>query len=173
MQTQKTKSKIYAAFCITLFIMPILLSCSSEENKLKNYVRNLKTSILQSYGKKEPPPLDLKMPEPISYTSQKGRSPFNPETTELTNKLASPLLIYPVSMLKFVGTVLENGKESAYVIAPDTKLYQIREGDKVGIRNGIVKTITYDQVVILEKNPEVTDKGATQIVTLQLKEESQ
>jgi Tfp pilus assembly protein PilP len=153
-----------------LIIVILLLSCSSSsQKKINAYIAHIKQMVAIKYSKKSPPALNLNPPTPVFYQGQTSHSPFGKINS--ANKITDPLLVYPITMLRFVGTLFENGKIYAYLIAPDNKLYQVKVDDKIGDHGGVITRIEHDRVEIMEK---VHDKGAeTQhLVTLQLKDEN-
>lgn len=147
-----------------------LFSCSNNQKNLNKYISQLKTSINLKNHKQITPILIFQPPIPISYSSHPERSPFSTETP--LNKVGSPLLVYPVSMLKFVGTLTKNGIIFAYVVAPDNKLYRVGIGDRMGDHEGVISRITSDRVDVIEKSTEAGENGAQRTVTLQLKDEN-
>lgn len=133
---------------------------------MNKYLQKIKESVALKHSYK-PPIIEIPSPPPIIYTAHPERSPFSMRAP-LRNASISPLLVYPVSMLKFVGTMTENDYNFAYVIAPDNKLYQVKIGDKIG-DNGVVSRVYPDHMDVLEKSNE---SGAQRVVTLQLKDEN-
>ena len=76
-------------------------------------------------------------------------------------------------MLRFVGTVTQNGDTVAFITAPDSRIYQIKVGDVIGDRQGKVVTIDADRISLIEQSAEDGPAGMKRVVTLKLKETSQ
>lgn len=154
---------------IVMGILGWLLYPNKDEN-INKYLAKLKQTIALKYKHHATAALPIHAPLPILYTAHPERSPFNREAP--LNQELSPLLMYPVSMLKFMGTMTINGDNFAYVIAPDNKLYQVKIGDRIGDHGGVVNHISFDHMDIMEENAETNTHEAQHIVTLQLKEEN-
>lgn len=158
-----------------LLVLLLLSSCSQENHlrKLQTYIQQLKINT-SKHSKHTPPALAF--PKPTIYQAAAMRSPFE-VSQSLTNgkdsTASNPLLIYPISMLKFIGTELENNKNIAFVVAPDNKIYSVRTGDNIGNHEGKVLEINSDHVDIQELDTDSDKLGAKHVVSLKLREENQ
>ncbi|MHB1948167.1 MAG: pilus assembly protein PilP [Gammaproteobacteria bacterium] len=171
MQTNNNRNMFHLLVFIILVILIIgwFLYPNKDEN-INKYLLKLKQTLAIKYKTHVNSTLPFHAPTPIVYTAHPERSPFNKEAP--LNQALSPLLMYPISMLKFMGTMSTSGKNFAYVIAPDNKLYQVKIGDRIGDHGGVVSQISTDHMDITEENTEENSNGAQRIVTLQLKEEN-
>lgn len=114
-------------------------------------------------------------PETAKYESEKRRSPFEiMDAAPSKGKVSSnPLQAYPLDMLRFVGTVTQNGHTVAFISAPDNKIYQIKAGDIIGDHDSEVINIDADRISLVEHYSEDGSEAMKRVVTLQLKEISQ
>lgn len=122
----------------------------------KNSVTNSVNSLIQSV-----------------YVASKQRTPF--ESKVVVNSIVKaehPINAYPLSQLRFLGTIEANQQISGVIMTPDTKIYQVKEGDTIGDRYGRIKTIYPDRLEIEEQVSEPGSAPTQRIVTLQLKDQS-
>ena len=77
------------------------------------------------------------------YQAETLRSPFTTEEVTTKNKAiaSNPLQSYPLSMLRFVGTLFYGTHVSAIMMTPDNKVYQVKQNDIVGDHDGIITNI--------------------------------
>lgn len=156
-----------------------LSACSQEAStkKINKYIAAIKKEISNKKPRKSVPALDLTSPIAIKYQAKPLKGPF--ATREATpvkkgkNFTGNPLLNYPVTMLKFMGTLFMNGRSFAYVMTPDNKLFRVSNGDFIGDRHGKVLSISYNELVIMEPPLNVGTLPAQHKVILKLKEESE
>ncbi|EKD45541.1 MAG: hypothetical protein ACD_69C00244G0004 [uncultured bacterium] len=147
----------------------LLYGCSNNKEErfedLHNYIANLKQTAATKLNKNAA--LITSSP-PIQYRAEILRSPFDPAETaaQKKDKILNPLQSYPLSMLRFVGILVYNGKVFAVVMAPDNKVYQVKKGDIIGDHGGIVASLQQNQLNIMEPN-----ENGSHIVTLHLKDE--
>jgi type IV pilus assembly protein PilP len=162
---------------LILLLATLLMSaCGNNEFKdLNEKLAQLKQSAITdkaNHAAQLPTP-----PEPIKYTAQPNQSPFTMtaaaqqqgETKKLSN---NPLQSYSLTVLRFVGTVKENGKVVAFIQTPENKIYPVNEGDLIGDQYGKITHIDQDKIDIMEK---IAAEGYAKehLVTLQLKEGTQ
>lgn len=122
---------------------------------------------------KKIPAYQMHLPFAVSYHADKFRDPFKDNSETVGSKQAnylSELMNYPISMLKFVGTLSIDGSLAAFILAPDNKIYQVKEGEMVGDRKGQVLHIYSDRIEIIEKDPDSGNATTQRLVTMQLKE---
>ena len=155
----------------------LLLSCDrgSAHKDLEDYIAKLKNEEVKDERggavkiKHQLPPASAK------YESDKHRSPFDVQEAApvKSGDSSNPLQTYPLDMLRFVGTVSQDGKTKAFISAPDNKIYQIKEGDVICDHDSKSISIESDRISLMEQYTE--DGGTTmkRVVTLQLKEASQ
>lgn len=170
MQNKKNK-KLSVSFILLVFIIIQLSACDNNEHRqqLNSYVANLKNITA---NKKPIMPIKLRPPMPFVYQAQPLRAPFMEKQNRAITRLGSsnPLLIYPLSMLKFKGTILECNKSFAYILAPDNKLYLVKAGDMLGDHRGKVNHIYPNQILVLERDFEAGKPTVQHVVKLQLRD---
>jgi len=162
---------------IVIAIASLLYSCSQRQNTgdLKNYIEHLKQASNKPLT--STPVSSLKMPTPEAYKSDALRSPFgtfgetNPNSINTKSLSTNPLLAYSLSMLKLVGTLSQNGTTTAFILAPDTIIYQVQVGEKIGDHQGSVTEIHEDRIEVMEQESGSVVGAGQRLVTLRLKEE--
>lgn len=165
--------KKYLLFAgIILFFL--LAGCDNRDkfHDLKEHIDQLKQTIEL---KQKPSSVKIAHQlKPASYQKELSRTPFE-ETraaTDPAGAAANPLSRYPLTLLRFVGTVVQPSGIIAYISTPDNKIYEAAIGVKIGDRGGTLSKISSTQLEISEPASD-TDKTETQrIVTLQLKDEA-
>ena len=166
---QKNKLKIISFGIIILFS---LIGCSnhSEYKNIEQSIQELRKNIITQ--RKKIPPYQQHFPQGVTYKSQKLRDPFK-QAAEVTDKKSTNLdasISYPINMLKFIGTLSKNNTVFAYILGPDNKIYQVKEGDPLGDHNGKILHIYPNRLEIGEQDSDNPNRNAQRIVTLQLKE---
>ena len=119
---------------------------------------------------------ELTIPVSASYHPDAVRAPFLQSGTLTRGKdgaLANPLLTYPLTMLRFVGTVSQGKTTYAFVATPDNLIYQIKQGDAIGDHEGRVVSVTADRLNIVEQTNEGGKSAEQRIVALQLRDEGE
>ncbi len=87
------------------------------------------------------------------------------------DKHANPLQAYPLSVLRFIGTLSRGNIIFAFIMSPDQMVYQVKQGDMIGDRNGKIISIYPDRINVMEQDTTFGTQSVQRIVTLQLKEE--
>lgn len=100
-----------------------------------------------------------KKQEPL--LEKKQRNPFKPFITKVTEKAAivvpkTPLQKYELDQLKLVAIMWDMNGSVAMVETPDGKGYSVKKGDLIGNRDGRVKRINKDIIVVEERFTEPT-----------------
>lgn len=168
--------------CQFVFIAAMFLLSSCDRDKpqqeLDAYLASLKAESLATSEKNSDTVklINAKPPIPVKYNSGARRSPFEvleaaPPAKGTTS--TNPLQAYPLDMLRFVGTVSQDGKSMAFISAPDNRIYHINVGDVIGDHDSKVITIESDRVSLMEEYSEDGSTSMKRVVTLQLKEASQ
>ncbi|MBI3398053.1 MAG: pilus assembly protein PilP [Deltaproteobacteria bacterium] len=115
--------------------------------------------------KKEPPKPEVASPvvetkkeekKEETAVEVKQRNPFKPFITKATERVTvivpkTPLQKYDVEQLKLVAIIWGVDNPMAMVEAPDGKGYRIKKGNLIGNKDGRVKRIEKDKIVIEEK----------------------
>jgi Tfp pilus assembly protein PilP len=164
---------------IIVFMVSIFLLFACDQGKpfkdLHAYIDKLKLTDVKQEDLALAKPINQPQPTSVQYQAEARRSPFEvleaaPVKGGTTN---NPLHSYPLDMLRFVGTVTQNGSTIAFVSAPDNKIYQVQVGDVLGDRSSQVVTIDADTISMTEQYSENGSVPMKRVVTLQLKENSQ
>jgi type IV pilus assembly protein PilP len=161
---------------ILLIGLGLLNGCSSNRHvrDLQKYVEDLHKSLVSSTENVKP--VALKFPAPVTFQANSERSPFEQigesSTVDVAASPDHPLQNYSTSALKFKGTVTQSNSMIAFILAPDSKLYQVKLGDIIGKHYGKIVKIYPDRIEIEEKITDNAKLTTTRIVTLQLKDES-
>lgn len=114
---------------------------------------------------------ELKPPKGSAYEAIDARSPFHTREVEKNQAVASnPLLAYPLSVLRFVGTLTQGDVTFAFIMTPDSMVYQVKAGDVIGDHQGKVVEVTSNRVNVMEQETEKGQAVMQRIVTLELKE---
>ena len=162
----------YLFLVIGLSLLVAACDGSKPFKDLNAYIEKLKVAEKE---KGTDLPATSQKPAASKYESTNRRSPFEVmEIKQTKGKVSSnPLQAYPLDMLRFVGTVTNNGDTVAFISAPDNKIYQIKTGDIIGDHDSEVIKIESDRVSLMEKTSDNGSTGIKRVVTLQLKEASQ
>ena len=82
----------------------------------------------------------------------KVRDPFRRPDVVATNLSAlTPLERFPASDFQMIGVLTGPEKIRAMVLAPDGKSHFVAERMKIGQRNGVVRRITPDSILVRER----------------------
>lgn len=164
----KLHQRSLEGWIILIAMIAMMLSACGEEGQVKAHrqVEKMRAKLLKSTRTKTAP-LVLTAPQPVTYQSNELRSPFESAMNlnavkDTTGK--NPLQVYSINMLKFLGTMVKDNKQYAYLLAPDNKVYQVEQGDLVGDNGGKVTRIDQNSIVISTQQQETV---------LQLKDESE
>lgn len=164
---------------IALLLAALLLTaCGGEEfQDLRDFVKN---SGVDMRGKIPPPP-NVKLYEPFTYSNDAGLSdPFKPRKPESGNsgkrgehepdmdRPKEALEEFPLESLKMVGYVFKAKVGHAVVRAPDKKLYQVKVGNYLGMNFGQIKKLTDTEIVIKEVVQDSTGDWSERTSSLQL-----
>lgn len=166
--------KMIKVLWIVVFSVLVITACGRQESfkDLRQYIASLGKNNATNKNKSD----NLTIPRfiPAIYKKESSRTPFE-EMMMAHGQAASspnPVRMYPLNLLRFVGTMEQNNHIWAYVMTPDNKLYQLTKGDIVGDHNGTIVKITANEIEVVE--PVVGDgkQGAQRIVTMQLRDET-
>jgi Tfp pilus assembly protein PilP len=154
----------YKPYVLLLFLSSTfaLNAChrSDGNDDLRHYLTELK--LTQKVKGKQSPKINFVWPKTITYKAAKLRSPFV-DTSQVTPVIKvginqNPLQAYPLTMLKFVGTVESQEQTTAYIMTPDTMIYPVTIGNKIADHDGVVTSISDDSVTVQEAGLTVTLK---------------
>lgn len=153
-----------------LLLFTLLSACDSNEpaNDLQQFANQLKHVEANKLSKTIAIPLSPS----VTYQADNLRSPFQEPAlpTAPVGSISSPLQAYPLTTLRFAGTVTQaNNISIAYILTPDNMIYQVKEGDTIGDHHGKVTRIQSDRLMITEQDSENKNQ-AKRVITLQLKD---
>ena len=98
----------------------------------------------------------------------KVRDPFKaPDEEQLIGKAISELEMHPTSEFKMAGVITGPIKLRAMLIDPNGKTHFVSESMKIGQRQGFIKRIKHDAVVVSEKFVNVL--GEEEIVNTEIR----
>lgn len=163
---------IRICYLILVIMLTLPLSACDGDSRYKDlqeYIKHLKEA--DSAKKNVNVLANLKLPVPVTYQASNMRSPFEETmTTSTIKKGSSPLQSYPLTMLRFVGTVTRSNVVFAFILAPDNMVYEVKQGDIIGDNYGKVISINMDKMNIMEQSSENGKKEVQRVITLQPKE---
>lgn len=151
---------------IGLFIIFILLSSCEKNERLEQLKLQAKHVRETSEKNIAVQPIAFQLPTPMKYQAEVARE----ESSTPTTMKPYSLIHYPIAGLQFLGIIEKNNQLWAYIMTPDNITYQVKEGDKIGNKNGRILKISADHIDVLESAPPVPGKlSQERIVTLKLK----
>lgn len=131
-------------------LVSFLVACDRQE-KLKELHKHI-AHLKETASTKKHTDLVIEAPTPATYQAATLRHPF--EEGEVDHKKggeAQPLVGYPLSMLRFMGTVWQNNEFFGFIQAPDNKIYTIKVGNLIGDQQGKVVNIYEDHLEVREQ----------------------
>lgn len=162
---------------LILIVIALFLSgCKGSEpyQDLQEYFK--KVADGQAPYDRELNGLDIKPSEPVVYSGNLRRSPFE-EVGKVTAAgqvaavPANPLQAYSLNMLRLLGTVTEKGETFAYLSAPDNMIYRVQVGDMIGDHHGKVISIQPGLVNVMELDTDNQNESVQRVVALKLRNE--
>lgn len=164
----KITCKNYFLFCALASTL-LLSGCGerSKERELKAYIAELKQAAAQKQNIINATATQL--PKPIQYHPEGYATPTSQGILTPQGTSANPLQSYPLKALQFVGTIDQNGQTHAYIMTPDSMVYEVKEGDIIGDNYGKITKIDSNHIEISEKYIQ-SGKPEVRMQTMQLKE---
>jgi type IV pilus assembly protein PilP len=135
----------------------VLVSCSSEIDELKSFVRDSEKGLPRRI---EPLP-PVKPFEPFTYEGFDLPDPFKPRKLSPPkeggggglapdlNRRKEPLEAFPLEQLKMVGT-LSMSNEMYAIVRADKTLYRVRKGNYMGQNFGLITDVTESEIKLKE-----------------------
>lgn len=164
------KTIIYRHYHLIAILLALLLSACQDNERIrevKHFVEETKRQAMQSNSQIVPTKYEL--PQPVVYHPTGYMSNVKTNASG-TSGVSSPILMYPLKSLQFVGTLIQDNRIFAYVLTPDGMMYLLKVGDAIGNNYGKIMKIDSDHVEVLEGKPaEGNAQSAGQIVTMELK----
>jgi type IV pilus assembly protein PilP len=117
----------------------------------------------------EPPPHPM---APYAYIAEGRRDPFRSiivsAERQRSEELLHPLQKYSIKDLRLVAIVWGGFGSSAMLQTPDGKGYSVRSGMTVGNRDGVVKKIQPDHIVVEERYTDIFGERKEQQTVIDL-----
>ncbi len=160
----------FMLIALGFMVIALLSSCESLEHT--NGLQQFASQLKQAESKKTAKKIPIMLSPAVTYQADTLRSPFQEPATSVSTKgsISTPLQAYPLTTLRFAGTVTEADNTSiAYILTPDNMIYQVKVGDTIGDNNGKVTHIYADRLLLTEQNTE-NKKQAARVITLKLKD---
>jgi len=139
----------------------MLLAGCGGDKRSKNTQKFIEEVKKRPQQKVEPLP-KIKKAKTEKYSSQNMRSPFTPEQRKVTSRSFSPdtnrpkedLEAFPLDGLRMVGTISQDNKEWALILAPNKSVYKVTIGSHLGKNYGRIVEIQNDKIDIIETVPD-------------------
>lgn len=159
-----------------LWILILMTLSGCRDNSFSDLEQYVETTKQTKNAHRQKPPLMVKETHPTTYQAVNLRGPFGEGDVSSKNKTANrdstdPLQAYPLSMLRFVGIVIEANSTVAYIKTPDNKIFQAYVGDAIGDSDGRITAIYPDRLNITESERAQDGTLVQRVVTLQLKDQ--
>ncbi len=156
-------SRIVLIACMLVMVT----ACSSPDlHDLEQFVEDTRNS---QRGRVEPLP-QFRPFETYQYSAVHLRDPFAPwrnesnEEDQRTSSTLGPkpdfdrrkelLERYPLDSLKMVGTLSKDGENWAIIIAPDSMVYRVKEGNHLGQNHGKIVLLAEERLGVKELVPD-------------------
>jgi type IV pilus assembly protein PilP len=135
----------------------VLVSCSSEIDELKSFVRDSEKGLPRRI---EPLP-PVKPFEPFTYEGFDLPDPFKPRKLSPPkeggggglapdlNRRKEPLEAFPLEQLKMVGT-LSMGSDMFAIVRAEKTLYRVKKGNYMGQNFGLITDVTESEIKLKE-----------------------
>lgn len=163
-----------------VFLLPVsLVSCGSEPAppKSQRVSRPAARKVEKKPEKPKEEELVVEKVERPAYNPEGRRDPFRPFIARATVKKRreplTPLERYSLSQLRLVAIVWGVDGAVAMVEDPEGKGYSIRVGTPIGNRNGRVKEILKDRVIVEERFLDAFGRQQKEEVVLELPREEE
>ena len=181
MKTSPARSIRLLAACVAA--AALLAACGSDQDELQQWMEQQKREARPSVEPLSPPKkfnpqpyMALGSVEPFS--TQKLTVALKQEASQPNSLLASeinrrkePLEAYPVDSMKMVGSVNRNGQPYA-LLKVDNLLYQVKQGDYVGLNYGKITKISETNIAYREIVQDAAGEWIERVSALQLQENS-
>ena len=151
-------SRIWAALLAATFV---LAACGGDQDELQQWMEQQKREVRPSVEPLSAPKKFVPQPytaagavEPFSTQKltvalkQEARQPNSLLAAEI-NRRKEPLEAYPIDSMTMVGSVTREGKPYA-LLRVDNLLYQVKQGDYLGLNYGKITKISETNVAYRE-----------------------
>jgi len=149
-------SALIIMFILSAIMLIGLAGCngrSSGSQHAKKVIAEIKASPTQPV---EPLPV-IKPVSKVTYQAHHLRNPFTrPQQAKKVGqhpdmqRSKEPLELFPLDSLKMAGTIVQDNKVWALVIAPDGAVYPVTLGNRIGKHFGKIVKIMPDEIELME-----------------------
>jgi type IV pilus assembly protein PilP len=159
----------YFFLCCALAFTLLLSGCGEggRERDLKVYIDEVRHAAAQKQNAVNASSFQMSQPVlylPGGHSATTTQSVVTPQGTS-----TNPLQSYPLKALQFVGTIIQNGKIHAYIMTPDSMIYEVKEGDIIGDTYDKIARIDLSHIEVSEKYIQ-SGKPEERMQTMRLKE---
>jgi Tfp pilus assembly protein PilP len=154
-----------------LLVSILLVSCKNDSlTKVQHNLEIQKIEIAKE-PKSTAKGITLQPVKAVTYQSTSLRIPFEGAEALHTPKEATPSLsTYPLNVLRFVGTIMEDKGTWAVIATPDDHVYRVTLGDKISDNQNVIISIHQDQIELLEQEKNKAGSIKQRIVVLKMKD---
>jgi Tfp pilus assembly protein PilP len=163
--------KLFVTTIVMLAMVAMITGCDDEKPRVQaveKYINQLKQDAQNS--KQPVSEVTLQFPKSTEYGEAENKN-AKKDAKIVNGTLVNPLLAYPANKYQFVGILNEDDRLSAYLLAPDGLIYQVKEGDAIGNNYGKISKIDSDHLTVIEQTTEKNKKEEQKSITLELKED--
>lgn len=159
-----------------------LVGCTgSDREELETWMKNEEAQLV---GRVEPLPPVVPY-EPFDYQAADLTDPFSlakmrvakravPDAVKRpANYVPEPLEAYDLEKLVMKGTLMKKGQMTALIQTPDSSMFAVHAGSKMGQNFGVVTKITESGVTLKETVEESSGEWVERTTTLPLDEQEQ
>lgn len=164
------------AHCLAMVAIGLVTTACGDNTRVKAVEASIESMKQTAQKTVRPvPEMNLQFPAATQYGSNsevvKNEKLKAAGANAVEGVPVNPIQAYPVNKYQFVGVVDEQGHLSAYLLAPDGQMYQVKEGDVIGDNYGKISKIDTDHLTVVETGKDQSNKVAQQSITLELKED--
>ncbi len=171
--------------CLTRMSLPVLIlglaACGNDVSELQEWMAQQKRETHATVQPLSPPKKFTPQPyeaalsvDPFSTqklrvaVKQEASQPNSLLTAEM-NRRKDPLESYPLDSMTMVGSMTRQGQPYA-LLKVDALLYQVKQGDHLGLNFGRITRITETEITLREVVQDAAGEWIERTSTLQLQE---
>lgn len=163
--------KSFVTTIVLIAMVAMIAGCDDDKPRVQaveKYIDKLKQDAQNS--KQPVTEVNLQFPKSTEYGDSENKN-ANGDAKSTNGAFVNPLQAYPATKYQFVGVLIEDDRLSAYLLAPDGLIYQVKEGDAIGDNYGKISKIDSDHLTVIEQTTEKNMKAEQKSITLELKED--
>ncbi|MBX2823336.1 MAG: pilus assembly protein PilP [Gammaproteobacteria bacterium] len=146
---------------LLLGLASLLTACAGDMSDLDRFIAETKT---KHHGQVDPLP-EFPPYETFTYTADKTRDPFRPQTDESqvaavtetssgprpeVSRRKEPLESYPIDSLKMVGLLQQSAQTWGLVKDPEGTIHRVQPGNFAGQNHGKIVAVAETKIDIVE-----------------------